>query len=149
MNPKENDIYRWSWKDDIASKDYHCYSTIAVFVDGGFRDTFWYDWKERSWLNPDKIDLVLLGNIDECDKISRWQISYYDPSDVIDMAHANDSNAPVFLKRTAVKSQARMLEYAQWKEQQAFSDKCRAENELLSWGDKIRRIKAGDLEVYL
>lgn len=145
---KENDIYRWFWNPGI-NRDYHCKSNLAVFVNGWLRDTFWYDWETRSSLNPDEVSLALLGNIDECEVIARWKIPYYRSVDIIDMRHSNNSNAPIFLKKSASKDQATILEYAEEKERLAYSDKDRAERAIVEWEDKIRRIKEGDLEVYL
>jgi hypothetical protein len=145
---KENDIFRWHWKPG-SSWDYHCRSNIAVFVNGGLRDTFWYDWKTRSWLEPEAVDLEFLGNIDECETITPWRIPYYRPADIIDMRHSNDGRAPIYLKRSASKDQAMMLEHAEEKERQAYCDKDRAERAIAEWEDKIRRIKEGDLEVSL
>jgi hypothetical protein len=145
---RENDIYRWYWKPGI-NRDYHCKSNLAVFVNGGLRDTFWYDWQTRSWLELEEVSLSLLGNIDDCTVISRWQVSYYRHEDIIDMNHSNNSNAPIYLKKSASKDQATILEYAEEKERKAYADKDRAESAIVEWEEKIRRIKEGDLEVYL
>jgi len=146
--PKENDIYRWHWK---LGKEplFGCYAGIGVFVGGGLRDTFWHDWKTRSEIDLERADLTLLGNIDECDVISRWQTVYYDPADIIDMNHANTSTAPVYLKRSAEKSQKWMLARTKEKFAEANRTKERAERDIAELQDKIKRIKAGDLEVYL
>ncbi|NTG01841.1 hypothetical protein G6L30_17120 [Agrobacterium rhizogenes] len=146
--PRENDIYRWYWKDSV-DRSYHCMSHIAVFCGGALRDTFWYDWKSRGGLDLEAVDLTLLGNIDECDVISRWQKAYYEPSDVIDTAHSNNSGAPIYLKRTAVKSQSVMLEYAEEAAKDALRRRDSAQCDMETWAEKIDRIKQGDLEVYL
>lgn len=148
MTPKENDIYRWAWKEGRAPIIGH-YAHLAVFSGGALRDTYWCDWKTQSHIELDRVDLTLLGNIDECDVISRWQRAYYDPSDVIDMAHNNNSNAPIYLKRTATKSQEWMLARAEEKFAEANRSKERAERDITDWAYKIKQIKAGDLEVYL
>jgi hypothetical protein len=148
MDPKENDIYHWSWKEGRAPI-VGCYAHLAVFTGGALRDTYWHDWKTQSHIELDRVELTLLGNMDECDVISRWQTAYYDPADVIDMAHANSSNAPVLLKRTATKNQEWMLARTEEKFAEANRAKERAERDIADLQDKLKRIKAGDLEVYL
>lgn len=148
MIPRENDIYRWFWKDGIRPP-VGCYAYLAVFVDGGLRDTYWHDWKTQSWVGVDRVELTLLGNIDDCEEIRRHQVPYYRPEDIIDMRHSNSSSAPIYLKKSASKDQATILEYAEEKERQAYADKGRAERAIVEWEEKIRRIKEGDLEVYL
>jgi hypothetical protein len=146
-DPRENDVYRWRWegKKPISG----CYAYLAIYVNGALRDTYWHDWKTQSNIDLDSVKLTLLGNLDDYDKIDRWQTVYYDPSDIIDMAHANSTNAPVYLKRTATKSQAWMLERTEEAFVEAQRAKSRAEREISELQDKLKRIRAGDLEVYL
>lgn len=148
MIPRENDICHWHWKEGNAPIT-GCYAHLAVFYKGGLRDTFWYDWKTRSPIDLDRIELTVLGNIDECRVIEKWSIPYYDPSDIIDMSHSNNSNAPIYLRKTASKSPAHMLDVANEKMRQAYSDIVRAERHIKELEATIAKIKTGDLEVYL
>lgn len=145
---KENDICRWHWKLGRAPI-VGCYAHLGVVVGGCLRDTFWYDWKTRSEIEVDRVELTLLGNIDECREIKRWDVPYYDPADIIDMSHSNNSSAPVYLKTSASKSQEWMLARAEEKHEAAVRAKDRADRDITEWADKVSRIKAGDLEVYL
>jgi len=147
--PKENDIYRWSCKEG-RKPIIGCYAHLAVFVDGALRDTFWHDWRTGgSRIDLDRVELKLLGNIDECREIRKWDVPYYDPADIIDMAHCNNSGASIYLKLTAEKSQTWMLARAEEKFAEANRAKERAERDITDWAYKIKQIKAGDLEVYL
>lgn len=148
MNPKENDIYRWTWKEG-RKPIIGCYAHLAVFFDGALRDTYWHDWKTQSFIELERVELTLLGNIDDYRVIQRWDALYYDPADIINMSHANNSNGTIYLKLTAGKSQAWMLARAEENESQARRDKDRAERDITEWAEKVSRIKAGDLEVYL
>lgn len=148
MSPRENDIYRWAWKDGKAPI-VGCYAHLAVFADGALRDTYWHDWRTQSCLDLEKVELTLLGNIDDYREIYRWEAVYYDPADIIDMRHANNSNAPVYLLKSATKSPEHMLEIADGKMRQAYGDIIRAEGQIKYLEATIARIKAGDLEVPL
>jgi len=147
-DPRENDIYRWRWKDGKALI-VGCYSWRAVFFNGALRDVYWHDWRTSSSIDLDRVDLTLIGNIDDCRQIKVWDLPYYDPSDVIDMRHANDSNGPIYLKLTAEKSQEWMLARAEEKFAVAQRAKSGAERDIADLQDKLKRIKAGDLEVFL
>lgn len=148
MIPRENDIYRWHWLEGKAPI-IGCYAHLAVFADGAPRDTYWHDWRTQSHLDIDRVDLTLLGNIDDYREINRWEATYYDPSDIIDMRHANNSNAVMYLRKTAAKSQAWMLARAEEAFAKAQQAKSSAERDIVELQDKLKRIKAGDLEVYL
>lgn len=148
LTPKENDIFRYSWKEG-RKPIIGCYAHLAVFFHGALRDTFWHDWRTQSWIELDRVELRLLGNIDDCREIKRWDVPYYDPADIIDMAHSNNSNAPIYLKNTASKSPEHMLKTADEKMRQAYTDIVRAERQIKELDATIARIKAGDLEVSL
>jgi hypothetical protein len=146
--PRENDIYRWFWKEG-CKPIVGCYAYLAVFSEGGLRDTYWHDWRNASNVDLGRVDLQLLGNIDECREIHRWERPYYDPADMIDMAHGNNTHAPLYLKLTATKSQESLLSHAKEKSDKARRDKEWAERAIAEWEEKINRIEGGDLEVYL
>lgn len=148
IEPRENDVYRWQWKEG-RKPIIGCYANLAVYGDGALRDTYWHDWKTQSNIDLDRVEMTLLGNIDDYDKIDRWQIVYYDPSDILDMAHANSTNAPIYLRRTATKSQAWMLARAEEAFAEAQRAKSRAERDISELQDKLKKIRSGDLEVYL
>jgi hypothetical protein len=146
---KDNDVYRWHWKPGMEPM-FGRYSNRAVVVDGELLDTFWHDWRQdKHRVDPDRAELTFLGNIDECREIKSWEVPYYDPADVISMAHSNNSGAPIYLTLTAGKSQSWMLARAEEKLADAQRAKERAERDIAEWNEKVSRVKAGDLEVYL
>jgi hypothetical protein len=142
--PRENDVFRWHWKLGRAPI-VGCYAHLAVFLNGGLRDTFWYDWPTRSYIDLDRVDLTLLGNIDDCVEIKRWDVPYYDPADIIDMSHSNNSRAPIYLKKSATKSQEWMLSVAENKFAEAQRAKESAERDIARLQDVLKQIRAGDL----
>lgn len=145
---RENDVYRWDWKEGMAPI-VGCYAHLAVVVDGILRDTYWHDYAHSSAIYPEKVDLTLLGNIDDCDVIRAWDVPYYDPGDIIDMNHRNNSHASIYLKRGSVKSPSRMLEWAEFNLSNAQSLMNSAKRDVDRWSQAIAQIKAGDLEVVL
>ncbi|NTJ67576.1 hypothetical protein G6M50_06330 [Agrobacterium rhizogenes] len=148
MTPRENDIYSWAWKDGKAPI-VGCYAHLAVFAAGALRDTYWHDWRTQSCLDLERVELTLLGNIDDYREIYRWEAVYYDPADIIDMRHANNSNAVMYLRKTATKSQKWMLARAEEAFAEAHRAKSKAERDIAELQDKLKKIRAGDLEVYL
>jgi hypothetical protein len=146
--PKENDIYRWSWRQGRKSI-ISCYAHLAVYLDGRLRDTYWHDWRTQSDIDLDCVDLTLLGNIDDCREIKTWDAFYYDPADIIDMRHANNSSAPIYLKLTAEKSPEHMLQVVDDRMRQAYSQIVSAERLIKTLDATAARIRAGDLEVML
>lgn len=146
--PRENDVYRWHWKDGQKPM-IGCYAHLAVFHNGKLRDTYWHDWSHSSAIDLEKVDLTLLGNIDDCEVIRAWDAKYYAPADIIDMNHLNNSNAPIYLKRGAAKSQEWMLYRAEAKFAEAQRAKDHAERDIENLQDVLKRIKSGDLEVDL
>lgn len=145
---REHDVYRWHWKDGKASI-VGCYAHLAVVKDGVLRDTYWHDWHLTSRIEPEKVDLTLLGNIDDCEVIRVWDVPYYDPADIIDMNHSNNSRAPIYLKRGAVKSQKWMLSRAEHNLSEARRKKDQAECDIKKWSDAVDQILAGNLEIQL
>ena len=92
---RDGDIYRWLWKDEAKRNDfggfgaYHCYSQIAVAKAGRLFDTYWSDHSKS--LDPDQIELTLLGNSNEMTEIRQYDICYYDRADIVDTRHSNNS----------------------------------------------------------
>lgn len=147
--PRHNDVYRWRWKDG-CKPIIGCYAHLAVFHNGKLRDTYWYDWSVASVIDLDRVDITLLGNIDDCEVIRHWDLPYYDPTDIIDMNHLNNSKAPIYLKKGAARSQEWMLARAEEKFAKAQRDKESAEREITKLHEVIKQIRAGNLdEVYL
>jgi hypothetical protein len=145
---KDNDVFLWRWKEGKAPI-VGCYAHLAVVVCGVLRDTYWHDYAHSSYIYPENVDLTFLGNIDDCDVIRAWDVHYYDPADIIDMNHRNNSRAAIYLKRGAVKSQRRMLEWAELNLSNAQSLMNSATRDVERWSQAIAQIKAGDLEVVL
>lgn len=145
---RDNDICHWVWKKGrelIVGQ----YSHIAVFHEGKLRDTYWFDWKTQSSLDLDRILVSVVGNIDDCTEIKVWDAVYYAPSDIIDMRHPNNSNAPIYLKNGAERSQEWMLHRAEQKFYDAQRVKERAERDIAELQDTLKKIRYGDLEVTL
>jgi len=152
---KNGDIYFWSWKDsesphDTYSLSYWCKSRKAIVVDGELYDTYWGD-RSNGWLDPERVDLDFKGNINDYE-VSDWGIhEYYDPSDLIDMRHANDTNGKIYIRKGAQRSRAVMMEKAVYKLEEAESRIRSAQYDVERWTNKIKEINAAEdlTKVYL
>lgn len=148
----KNDIVSWKWKDKARQNfapygDYHCYSGMAVFNGTSLKDTYWFGYmtSDRSSLPIKDVKYTLLGNIDNLTEI-KDDTKYYNPSDIIDMRHANASNAEIYLKSGKSRCAQAML-YAVTHEISSV-ERC-IENDrqrLLRLNDHKSSIENGELE---
>lgn len=147
---RENDICHWSWKEGMRPI-VGCYSHVAVVRDGKLFDTYWHGWEtgSSSIVELDRVELTALGNIDDCTEIKAWDADYYAPTDIIDMRHANTSNAPIYLKNGSMRSQEWMLQRVEQRFNDAQRKKESAERDISRLQDVLKKIRAGDLEVTL
>lgn len=144
---RDGDIYFWSWKDTANRfMPYHCRSQIAIVRDGQLVDTFWYDGHDNSVLRLDQIDLVYKGNEAELVKIDRWEVPYYEPSDIVDMSHSNNSGAPVYRQPDAKRSQARIIEHLEYKRDKCESQIRSAQDDISRISEALVRANAGELD---
>ena len=112
---KENDIYKWSWKDEhIPSKNYGdaywCCARLAKVIKGDLMDLFWSmgESSESKRLDSNKVDLVYLGNLDDYQEVRTIdEFKYYNKEDTLNISHSNNSGnwgRCFFIKKCAVKS---------------------------------------------
>lgn len=147
--PRQNDVYRWTWKEG-CKPIIGCYANLAVFHNEKLRDTYWYDWAVASVVDLEKVDLTLLGNLDDYEVMRHWDLPYYDPADIIDMNHRNNSRGPIYLRKGAGRSQEWMLTRAEEKFAAAQRAKDSAERDISTLQDVLKQIRSGNLEeVYL
>ncbi|MEO1564130.1 MAG: hypothetical protein AAFR98_11900 [Pseudomonadota bacterium] len=105
---REGDIYRWRYKQEIEKKRgglggfgaYHCKSCIAVFDGKHLVDTFWGQRSTEHAIDPERVDLVLVGNKNDLIELNDNE-AYYDPNDLVVMRHSNDSRAKTLMKPDA------------------------------------------------
>lgn len=119
--PKEGDIYRWSWNDKELGrrKDqsdsgtlYWCCSRICVFKDGWFVDTYWGESGSNRAFSVEKAtELVVLeyiGNFDGLIETDKSHRAYYLDSDCVDISHPNKSRGGFYIRKGAEKSLDKM-----------------------------------------
>jgi hypothetical protein len=114
---QDGDIYRWSYKDfDGTGLEYWCKSRIAIVHDGKLLDTYWMRhggkrygdygpcYSEGRVIPADTVDLKLMGNLSNLVEIWPEEAKFYDPTDVVDLRHPNNSHAPVMVRKGAERS---------------------------------------------
>lgn len=149
---RDGDIFSWRYKParlETLKKygdPYWCKSMIAVCYKGIPFDTYWGDGADGRAIHEDDVDLVLLGNLNDCTKIQAYDLPYYDSADVIDMRHPNSSSAPIYLKNGAKRSRDAMLEYATYKAERAQSDLQSAVSAIERWNAVIKQIESGEID---
>ncbi|MDU8914048.1 hypothetical protein [Aestuariicoccus sp. MJ-SS9] len=144
---REQDVYRWQWKDDhnhLAS--YCCYSQICVVWKGELYDTYCGVLTERSRLNQDEVEIEFLGNQDDMIKLLAGSENYYRPEDVVDMRHPNNRRAPIYLKRGAERDADVMLAWALNAIEENQMQARAAQNRIKALQDAVKLIESGRLE---
>lgn len=115
-NLKEGDIFRWRYKDEKPSdhgeyRRYHCKSRIAVFDGRSLRDTYWGETGYEGCLKLEDVVLEFQGNAHEMRQIPPGERVFYRYEDIMDMNHANNSRAAVYVKVGATRNPEAMKEY--------------------------------------
>ena len=148
---KDGQIYRWRWADDKRDSDcgpygsYHCRSRIAIVQGGWLIDTFWHGTSSDGALNRDDVLIELIAD-QSWPTIKKWSLPYYDSSDVIDTRHANDGNAPIYLKPGATRSKQAIIESIDYRVQQAEQSIRSAQFELERLAQKRALAEEGKLD---
>lgn len=110
---RDGDIYDWEWKEEPdTAQPYWCYSRRAVVRNGKLVDTYWGRTEPKS-VTPEKVNLTFVANFDDLEEIGEWKIRYYKTSDIVDMRHANSSNAKVYRRKGAKRDPETMIQHAQ------------------------------------
>jgi hypothetical protein len=122
----DGQIYRWSWKDTsgwpAGSDPYWCRSRIAVVCNDGKRliDTYWHGGLDHS-VDPAKVELTLIGD-EKWPQVSEAEALRYDPADICDTRHANNSRGPIYVRPGAQLNKDAMLAVLEQWEADARSD---------------------------
>lgn len=152
---REGDIYFWRWKDGqspklLGSSDYAywCKSQKAIVRKGLLIDTYWTDMSSDRAIDPERVELEYKGNESELRRISEEEISYHLWEDVVDMRHANDSRAGIFVKPGAVRSAARIMEFLRYRRERREADIRYANNDIERIDKALARVQAGDVGGY-
>lgn len=109
---KENDVFLWSWTEEELKKRqdsiqagtlYWCCSNICIANDSGvLKDTFWSSSSENKIVDPEKVDLVYLGNLDDYEKVSgEWEFENYADKDCLNLTHSNCSRGLWYVRKGA------------------------------------------------
>ena len=112
---KENDIFKWSWKDEHSpsknySDAYWCCARLAKVIKGDLMDLFWFmgESSQSRKLDINKVDLMYLGNLEDYQEVRTTdEFKYYNKEDTLNISHANHSGnlgKCFFIKKNAVKS---------------------------------------------
>jgi hypothetical protein len=158
----EGDVFRWNYRDPDADNHqydgrYHCCSRIAIVRNGRLRDTYWMigdsfasDGTRTFGIDDlSRIALTHLGNMADLEKVPEYQSDYYADADIVDLNHANSSRGNFYLRKGAVRSQAKMLVVAKYKLEQSESAERSEALKSERLREAIAKIESGDTSVYL
>lgn len=152
---EEGDIFRWRWKDEDKrvreaggswSTVYWCRSQTAVFRDGQLRDTYWSS-PADGLLEPDRVNLTFLGNSNKMRKIFPGEKVFYRFEDVVDMSHANNSGATVYVK--AGRDAGVMREYYEYTITRFESDRQSIDRRIAECREALEKVAAGEVDASL
>lgn len=154
----EGDIYRWAYRDPNVDMrqygTYHCCSRIAVVKNGRLRDTYWgmSSGSDGRHFGPDdlwRLDLEILGNFADLEKVPDYNEDYYDDADIVNLNHSNSSRDNFYVRKGAKRSQAKMLEVARKRLEDSLSAERMAAWNSQRLRESIARIEAGDIETHI
>ena len=146
---KENDIFKWSWKDEHSpsknySDAYWCCARLAKVIKGDLMDLFWFmgESSQSRKLDINNVDLVYLGNLDDYQEVRTTdEFRYYNKEDTLNISHSNHSDnwgKCFFIKKNAVKSKDKIkqelvkrLEDLEYQAQSIQRDIVRANEKLI------------------
>lgn len=145
----EGDVFRWSYKaGKLPSSDttaaYWCRSRIATYQGGFLGDTYWGE-SDRRWVREDEVDLTFLGNLNDYEPLSSKGRHYYDPADILDLSHANDTRRKPLVRKGAQPSPAALIEYCKYQIEKEESAKRSAERQIEFLQKAIADIEAGKI----
>lgn len=154
---RDGDIYRWRYKPEIEKANggrgewgaYHCKSQMAVVHGGLLIDTFWGDMSSDSAVDPDRVEITLLGNKNDMRELND-QEDFYDPDDLIIMRHSNNSRAKTLVKPDATRSPDMIRKVLNQKRGDAERELMSAARELERLAlakDKLERGEIADLYI--
>lgn len=156
---REGDIYHWMYCDPRTDNrqwgDYHCCSRIAIVHRGRLRDTYWQigtsfnDGKSFGVEDLPKLELTFLANMDDLEKAPEYQFDYYDDADTFNLNHPNSTRGNFYLRKGAVRSQAKMLATASYNLERSKKAERTAVRRSEELSETISRIEAGDLTVHI
>ena len=87
---REGDVYKWYYKNDAeyrrnnSSTAYWCMDNRCIVRNGELVDTYWDGVdlirlsSNSSYLNPDKVDLEFICNVNDVEFIKKYEIEDYD-----------------------------------------------------------------------
>ena len=141
---KNGDHFRWQYDNnvDVAEYSYWCKSQMCVWNGEKFKDLFWSmgTGSESYTLPEDGVLLLFMGNINDYEECTEYQLKYYDSSDILNRCHSNHSKGwgnCFFIKKGAKRSREKIkqclldkLEEADYNIQSATRDKLKVQEDL-------------------
>jgi hypothetical protein len=144
----DGQIYRWSWKDTsgwpAGSDPYWCNSRIAIVKSGVLYDTYWHSPSSNHRIDPARVELTLIGD-ETWPQLRDGEELRYDPADLCNTRHANNSRGTIYVRPGAQLNKAAMLAVLDDREAVARSDIRTAEWRLEEIARKRALIEAGNL----
>ena len=157
MELRNGDILRWVWIDVPKTDPYWCKSRVAIVNDGNLYDTFWIhhgskfiqggwgpDFHGARSLPIEQVEMTVIGNIHDMDEIPRGDERYYDPADVVDLRHSNNTNAPLYIKKGAKRSAEKIAERIREKMAEAERTRLSAERDINELREKLAYVESGE-----
>lgn len=121
---KEGDVFRWRWSDREMDTDrrkeemragvlYWCCSRICIADScGKLWDTFWSIRRncDNRLVDPNKCELVFLGNLNDFDEAREPELNYYSDSDIMNISHSNMSRGGFYVRKGAKRDAGKVRE---------------------------------------
>ena len=156
---REGDVFSFRYKPEIEKKKfypYHCFDgqLIAKKNSKGeiyLEDTYWTTGGRI--LTPEEAErlgvLTFKCNLRNVEKTHKEDLVYYDDKDIFDLSYQHRSYEEHAVRKGAERSKSKMLDVVNGRIEEAEHEIVRLKGKIKNLKDARKKIKSGNLNVYL
>lgn len=162
MNIKLNDVYRFTYNDEYIEKSYydpyHCFDGQLIVKENSdgelyLVDTYWIGSGGSKWFTLEealkKGSLKIKCNLDEVEKIQKWELDYYDDKDLFDLSTQHYCYKEYYKRKNAKKSPVKMRKVLDRKIEKLRSEIDYRKNELDRSLTNLEELKKGNIDIHI
>jgi hypothetical protein len=158
---RDGDIYNWHWTDAELAKRadyrnsgtlYWCEDRQAIARNGQLLDTYWAGHElapggDCHVVDPMKVDLTFVCNLNDVRRISEHEAKYYDAADVFNISYHAGYRKLFAVKPDAKRSQTAMLAWIDAKVNDVCDEIAAGQRHVERLLEDRAKVAAGNTEV--
>jgi hypothetical protein len=159
MELKLNDVYRFIYNAEWSKKifePYWCFDGQLIVKEHNgqlyLEDTYWGSSENKTFTLEDALrkgELTFICNLEDVEKIEKYNLDYYDDTDLFDLSHQHHCYEAFYKKKNAMKSAIKMEKVLIEKIQSLEHDIEYKKSELQRCKEKLEKIKMGNIDIYI